>query len=171
MKQLAVLRHAKSSWENAGLDDFDRPLNDRGWKAARRMGRELQHRGMRFDFVLASTAARVRETIDGVQENFDFRAPIQFDQRMYLASEELLLELIQDLRDTLERPLLVGHNPGLERLLTCLASDDDNGLRDRIVQKFPTCAFALLELPVHRWADVKPGSGKMLELILPKELR
>lgn len=133
------------------------------------MGRELKHRGMRFDLVLASTAARVRETIDGVQENFDFDAPIRFDQQMYLASEELLLGLIRDLPDVIERPLLVGHNPGLERLLTCLSSEDDR-LRDHVAQKFPTCAFAIVRLPVRRWTEVEPGSGKMLELILPRDL-
>lgn len=170
MKRLAVLRHAKSSWDDANLDDFDRPLNDRGWKAAQLMGRELKHHAMRFDLVLASTAARVRETIDGVQEQFDFAAPTKFDQQIYLASKEMLFGLIRDLADPVERPLLVGHNPGLERLLTLLTSDDDHGLRDRVTEKFPTCAFALIELPVRRWADVKPGNGRIAELILPKEL-
>jgi phosphohistidine phosphatase len=170
MKRLAVLRHAKSSWDNANLDDFDRPLNDRGWKAARRMGRELKQRGMRFDLVLASTAVRVRETIDGVQHNFEFGARIKFDQQIYLASEELLLALVRDVSEAIERPLLVGHNPGLERLLTRLTTDDAD-LGNGVVQTFPTCAFAVVELPVHSWAQVEPSSGKMLELILAKELR
>ena len=91
MKQLALLRHAKSSWDDQGLEDFNRPLNARGWKAARRIGRELKHRGMHFDVVLASTAARVRETIDGVQEKYDFGAPIQFEQRIYEASDKTFL--------------------------------------------------------------------------------
>src|SRR5437868_11057004 len=85
MKRLAILRHAKSSWDDPSLDDFDRPLNERGWKAARRMGRELEDRGMRFDLVLASMAARVRETIDGVQK-YDFAAPIRFEPQLYGAS-------------------------------------------------------------------------------------
>ena len=169
MKRLALLRHAKSSWDDADLDDFDRPLNDRGWKAARRIGREFKHRGMRFDLVLASTAARVRETIDGVQENFEFNCPIRFDRQIYLASEELLLRLVRDLDERVERPLLVGHNPGLEQLLARLTSDDDR-LAGRGAQNLPTCAFARIELPVHRWAELQPGSGKMLELILAKEL-
>jgi phosphohistidine phosphatase len=170
MKRLTVLRHAKSSWDDPNLDDFNRPLNDRGWKAARRMGRELSLRGMRFDLVLASAAARVRETIDGVQENYDFDAPIRFEPRIYEATEVDLLSLIRALPETVSAPLLVGHNPSLERLIAELTHDDDRGLRERVAAKFPTAALAVVELPAERWADVTPGSGKIVELILPKDL-
>lgn len=170
MKRLSILRHAKSSWDDPDLDDFNRPLNERGWKAARRMGRELKHRGMRFDYVLASTAARVRETIDGLQDKFDFKAEIHFEPRMYGASEPILLSLIQALPENVHAPLLVGHSPGLERLLIELTLNDDEGLRDRIRDKYPTGAFAVVELPAHRWDDVEPRSGQIVELILPKDL-
>ena len=170
MKRLAVLRHAKSSWDDPDLDDFNRPLNERGWKAARRVGRELKRRGMRFDLVLASTAARVRETIDGVEEKFDFDAPIQFEQQIYLAGDAALLALVQSLSESISLPLLVGHNPGLERLILNLTGNDPDGLRRRVAGKFPTAALAVIELPAAAWADVKPGSGTIVELILPKEL-
>ena len=170
MKRLTVLRHAKSSWDDATLDDFNRPLNERGWKAARRMGRELKQRGMRFDLVIASTAARVRETIDGVQEHYDFAAPIRFEPRMYGASTDVLLSLARELPDTVHMLLFVGHNPGLERLLVELTRDDEDGLRQRVAGKYPTGALAVMELPTDRWADIAPGSGKIVELILPKEL-
>jgi phosphohistidine phosphatase len=170
MKRLAALRHAKSSWDDAALDDFNRPLNDRGWKAARRIGRELKHRALRFDLVLASTAARVRETIDGVQEHYDFAAPIRFEPRMYGASEQELLSLVRALPETAHAPLLVGHNPGLERLLLGLTRDDEDELRHRVAGKFPTGTLAVLELPPNHWSDIAVGSGKIIELILPKEL-
>jgi phosphohistidine phosphatase len=170
MKHLAVLRHAKSSWDEPELDDFNRPLNERGWKAARRMGRELRDKGMRFDFVLASPAARVRETIDGVQEKYEFAGPIRFEQRIYMANDETLLSLVRGLPEKARAPLLVGHNPGLERLVVELTHDDGEGLRHRVATKYPTAALAILELPAHRWADVIPGSGEIVELILPKEL-
>lgn len=170
MKRLAVLRHAKSSWDEPKLDDFNRPLNERGWEAARRMGRELRRRRMRFDLVLASPAARVRETIDGLQEKFEFDAPIRFEQQIYAATEGTLLELVRRFADKISAPLCVGHNPGLERLILELARDDRKGLRDRIAHKYPTGALAVIELPVKRWTDVEPGSGEVVELILPKEL-
>jgi phosphohistidine phosphatase len=170
MKRLTILRHAKSSWDDANIDDFNRPLNGRGWKAARRMGRELKHRGMHFDLVLASPAARVRETIDGVEEKYDFHAPIQFEPRMYGASTAVLLSLVHALSEKVHAPLLVGHNPGLERLLVELTGKDEDGLRQRVLGKYPTGALAVMELSAGRWKDVAPSSGKIVELILPKEL-
>ena len=170
MKRLAILRHAKSSWDDPGLDDFNRPLNERGRKAARRIGRELKQRGMKFDLVVASAAARVRETIDAVQEKYDFAAPIQFEPRLYGASEAALLELVRALSEEVKAPLIVGHNPGLEQLIADLAEDDAQGLRQRVAGKFPTGALAIIELPAKRWAEVEPASGKIVELILPKEL-
>jgi len=170
MKRLAVLRHAKSSWDDPALDDFNRPLNERGWKTARRMGRELNDRAIRFDLVLASTAARVRETIDGVQEKYVFDGPIRFESQVYMASEDVLLSLVRGLPEDVRTPLLVGHNPGLERLLVELTHDDGEGLRQRVAHKYPTAALALVEFPAHKWADVSVGSGEIVELILPKEL-
>jgi phosphohistidine phosphatase len=170
MKRLALLRHAKSSWVDAALDDFNRPLNERGWKAARRLGCELEHRAMRFDLVLSSTAARTRETIDGVKEKYDFAALIEFNPRLYGASEHVLLEIVRGLDEKVRAPLVVGHNPGLEQLAAGLTRDDRKGLRHRIEGKFPTAALAIVELPAKRWAEVEPASGELVELILPREL-
>ena len=169
MKRLAILRHAKSSWDDPGLDDFNRPLNDRGWKSARRMGRELEDRKMEFDLVLSSTAARTRETIEGMQCHFDFNAPIKFEEDIYLASEATLLALVRALDETVKAPLIVGHNPGLEMLIRDLTSDDDQGLRKRILGKLPTGALVMIELPAGRWSEVG-RAGEIVELILPKEL-
>ena len=170
MKRLAILRHAKSSWDDPAPDDLNRPLNERGWKAARRMGRELKHRRIKFDLVLSSTAARARETIDGVQESYDFAAPIAFEPRLYGATEAVLLEIVSALDEKVKAPLIVGHNPGLELLIAGLTRDDKHGFRQRVERKFPTCALAVVELPAKRWAEVEPGSGGIAELILPKEL-
>lgn len=87
MTVLSLLRHAKSSWDDAAASDFDRPLNDRGRKAAERMGRELAQREMRFDHVLASPAARVRETLELLADGYGALPEIHFDQRIYAASE------------------------------------------------------------------------------------
>lgn len=170
MKRLTVLRHAKSSWDRDGVNDLDRPLNDRGWKTARRLGKELKHRHMRFDLVLASSAARVRETIDGLQEHFDFDAPIRFEPELYLASAEELLSIVRALPESVQAPLLVGHNPGLQRLVVELTKDDRQGLRDRAAEKYPTGALAVLDLRADAWSDIAPGSGEIAELIFPKEL-
>jgi phosphohistidine phosphatase len=164
VKRLTILRHAKSSWDDPQLKDFDRPLNGRGWKAARRMGREMKRRGLQFDFVLASPAARVRETLDGLRQEFELNAQARFEPDIYLASEAALLDLVRGLPESVQRPLLVGHNPGLQLLVFALTGDD------RIAGEFPTAALAAIELAGQHWSDARPGSGKLVELILPKEL-
>jgi len=168
VKRLAILRHAKSDWGDAKLDDFDRPLNDRGWKAARRVGRELRDRGIEFDLVIASPAARVRETLDGLTEKLKPNVEIRFEPRMYLASEETLLEIVRELPEKVHAPLLVGHNPALQQLVLDLTRA--GGDRNKVAHKFPTAAFVRIELPAERWPDVVQGSGKIAALILPREL-
>ena len=171
MKQLTILRHAKSSWDKPEQDDFDRPLNDRGRKAAARMGRELEKRGMRFDVVLASPAARVRETLDGLAKRHGhFDPDIRFEKALYLADSATLLDQLKSLSDDVRAPMLVGHNPGLERLILLLTADDGKGLRERVAEGYPTGALAVIDLPAARWSGVEWGSGTLAELILPREL-
>ena len=170
MKRLAVLRHAKSSWKKRELDDFERPLNGRGRRAARRMGREMSERGMQFDFVLASPAVRVRETIDGVSQEHELGALIRFEPRIYMARVAELLELVGTIPDDAENALLVGHNTSAERLVIKLAKDDERGLRKRVEEKFPTAALAVIDLPIERWDALQPESGRLVELIYPADL-
>jgi phosphohistidine phosphatase len=170
MKRLAVLRHAKSSWKDRELDDFERPLNGRGQRAARRMGREMADRGMTFDFVLASPAVRVRQTIDGVKEGHGLDAPIRFEPRIYMARVAELLELIGTIPEDSHSALLVGHNTSAERLVIKLAKDDERGLHKRVEEKFPTAALAVIELPINSWSDLEPESGRLVELIYPADL-
>lgn len=168
MKRLAVLRHAKSGWPE-GVDDFDRPLNERGQEAARWIGSEIEKRALRFDLVCASSARRVRETLAGVGKALG-DAPIRFDDELYLASERLLLERIRNVPNDASSVLLVGHNPGFERLIADLARDDDRGFRNRVIEGFPTAALALLEIAADRWADVRRGEAEFVDLIFPREL-
>ena len=170
MTILTVLRHAKSSWAQTGLDDFDRPLNDRGRKAARRVGRELRHRHVRFDRVIASPAVRVRETLKELAEGYNDDLDVRFDERIYAADAGMLLDLVQSIPDQVHAPLLVGHNPGLQELLLKLTRDDDGGLRGKVAAKYPTAAVAIVTLPAPRWEEVAAGSGQLRELILPREL-
>ena len=170
MKRISDLRHAKSSYDQPELADVDRPLSERGRKAAARLGKELGHRGMRFDLVLASTAVRVRETIEVIEQSFDLPQPVRFEQRLYLASTALLIEIIRAFPENVRSPLLIGHNPGLEQLLLELSHHDQRGLREKVAGKYPTAAFAVVELPADRWDRIEPGSGTIIELILPRAL-
>ncbi|HZU51844.1 MAG TPA: histidine phosphatase family protein [Sphingomicrobium sp.] len=96
MHHISILRHAKSRWDKPELADFDRPLNARGWEAARRLGKELKHRSFTFDLVIASPALRVRETIEGVRAEFAFTAPSSSNKRcisLPRTSSSLLFEI------------------------------------------------------------------------------
>jgi phosphohistidine phosphatase len=95
---------------------------------------------------------------------------VRFDERMYGAGVETLLDLVQSIPDEVHAPLLVGHNPGLHELLLRLTHEDDAGLRRRMAAKYPTAAVAVVTLPEPRWEEVAPNSGEIRELILPREL-
>lgn len=169
MKTLTLLRHAKSGWDDPVSRDFDRPLNPRGRKAARTVGREMKAQALAFDLVLASPARRVIETLEEVAAAYGPIEP-EFDQRLYLASTASLLERIRAAPEEAERLLVVGHNPGLEELALCLSVGDDSGLRGQVELKYPTGTVAEIALPVERWADVKEGTGKIERFIRPRDL-
>lgn len=170
MKRLTVIRHAKSSWDDGSLGDFDRPLNPRGWKAARGIGRELKEKKIHFDICVASPAARVRETLDGLGEGYgQFRFHVRFESAIYEASAATLLNLIQRLPESVTDALLVGHNPGLQRLIVELTRKGK--LHEQVALKFPTAAVAVAEFAGPGWSDVQAGSGTLVDLILPKELK
>lgn len=170
MITLCVLRHAKSSWDDAGARDFDRSLNDRGRAAAERMGRELKQRGVEFDHVLASPAARVRETLGRLGDGYGALPQLRFDDRLYGASERQLIAIIQALPGGVRAPLVVGHNPGLHALVLALTSDDPHGLREPIALKFPTAGFAAIDFPVGQWSEVESAAGRLRLTILPRDL-
>jgi phosphohistidine phosphatase len=170
MTILTVMRHAKSSWGDSGLKDFDRPLNDRGRTSARAVGGELKRRKARFDRVFASPALRVRETLEEVAKGYGKALDVRFDAQIYAADEQTLLDLVRSIPGEVHAPLIVGHNPGLQELLLSLAHDDEQGLRRKVSAKYPTAAVAVVELPGVRWDEVAPDSGEIVELILPREL-
>ncbi|HEX8379533.1 MAG TPA: histidine phosphatase family protein [Allosphingosinicella sp.] len=169
MKTLTLLRHAKSGWDDSVSRDFDRPLNPRGRRAARTVGREMRAQGLAFDLVLASPAQRVIETLEEVAAAF---GPIEpsFDERLYLAGTAALLETVRDAPDAVERLLLVGHNPGLEELALRLSSPGADRFRREIEIKYPTGTVVEIELPVERWAQVKDGTGRLVRFIRPRDL-
>jgi len=171
LKTLGLFRHAKSDWVDPRARDFDRPLNERGERGALLMGRHIRDSGFRFDRVLASPATRVAETVELASKAFGRSFPVEWDRRIYLASSATLLDVLHDLAGDPAAVLMVGHNPGLEDLIFDLVPDDGTSpLRDEVETKFPTAAFAVLKLPVERWADVKEGCARFTHLTRPRDL-
>lgn len=169
MRLLSLLRHAKSSWDDPVTRDVDRPLNDRGRRAAFRMGTCFRERGMSFDLVLASPATRVVETLALVEEAMGRSLGARLDRRIYMASGVTLLELVQASEDAAHL-LLVGHNPGLEDLALMLTPADGAAARLALEEKFPTATFITLSFAVDRLADIREGEGRIEDFIRPRDL-
>lgn len=169
MKTLFVLRHAKASPDAPSGRDFDRPLTGRGHRDSAAVGGELRDR--RLDAFLASPAARVVETVDGLVEVAGFELEPIWDRRLYNASAEALLEVIQEVDGAVATLLIVAHNPGLQELIVALAEDDPAGLRAQIGGRFPTAALAELRLSIDHWDDARPGCGRVAAVLQPSDLK
>lgn len=170
MPVLSLLRHAKSSWDDPVERDFDRPLNGRGHRAARRIGVFLAEEKLRFDLVLASPAVRVRQTIEGVEEGMGAKLDVRFDERIYLASAAMLYALVQETPDEAGHVLLIGHNPGLEDMALLASNDKSAPLRREVEEKYPTATLATLEFPGKGWAEVDEGRGRFIRFVRPRDL-
>lgn len=171
MKTLALFRHAKSDWNDARARDFDRPLNARGRKGAKLMGRHIVRYGQRWDRIIASPAVRSAETIEIASKGSTSLLPINWERRIYLASSATLLDVLREQDDALDAILVVGHNPSLEDLIFDLVPKEGaSPLRALVEDKFPTAAFAVIELDVERWADLAEGQGRLVHLTRPRDL-
>ncbi|HEY0378639.1 MAG TPA: histidine phosphatase family protein [Pyrinomonadaceae bacterium] len=161
MKQLLLLRHAKSSWNDAGLADFDRPLNGRGRKAAPLVGALMRERQLRPDLIISSPAVRARETVALALEASGIKTELRYDERIYEATVARLLEVISEVGDDKQEVMLVGHNPGFENLLERLTGES---------LRVPTAALARIALDAGRWNEAGARGGRLEWLVKPKEL-
>ena len=167
MKTLGLLRHAKSDSDDLSLRDFDRGLNDRGRRGAAVMGGQIREHGVAWDMLLASPAERVKRTIDATR----LQAPVVWNEHIYLADSDALIEALRGVAGDPGAVMLVGHNPGLQELIFDLVSpENENGLFAAAAEKYPTAAFAVLELAIERWADCAPGCGTLVHLARPRDL-
>lgn len=134
MSTLYLLRHAKSSWDDPSLNDFDRPLNSRGIRAARFIGSFMHERGFVPDLILCSPAVRTRMTSELLLESSAFDAEVIFDDTIYEASLGDLLAVLNDHKA--DKTLVICHNPGIESLIMSLTGS---------IEPMPTAALAVLD--------------------------
>jgi phosphohistidine phosphatase len=160
MKRLYLLRHAKSSWDDDSLADFDRPLNDRGLKAAPFMGKLMADRGVRPGLIISSPAKRAMQTALLAKEASGFDIPVKYDESVYEASPQALRTVVSQIPDEIESALLVGHNPGMEGIIRYLTGD---------LQPMPTAALASIKLSIDKWEAVDEQVGMLEFVIRPKE--
>lgn len=172
MKTVILLRHAKSDWSDTTQRDFDRPLNGRGERAAALMGQWARREALTFDAIVASPAARVRDTLKTFMESYGAHPDPAWDQRVYLASAATLGDVISETDDGADTLLLIGHNPGLADFVLAHVPDEDGStFRDDVAEKFPTAAIAILDFPIGHWRDFDNGSSSQLrQFVRPRDL-
>ena len=167
-RELVILRHAKSDWDSGAEHDFDRPLNGRGKRDAPRMGRWMKERGLIPDLVISSPAKRAKGTVKAVVKALGkSKDDIHWEERVYEASLQTLLGLVSGLPTEFRRVLLVGHNPGLEELVSYLISPSQ--LPEPPVGFLKTGALARLTLDTP-WAELERGGADLTQLMLPKQV-
>ncbi len=148
------------------MRDFDRGLNQRGRRGALLIGGHIAGHGVRWDALIASPAARVKQTLAEATPDLEAR----YDKRVYLADADTLLEVLRGAGEA-DAVLLAGHNPGLQDVLFALVPpDNENGLFDEASVKFPTATFAVLELAVEDWANLARDCGKLVHFARPRDL-
>lgn len=170
MRRLMLLRHAKSDRSDPGARDQDRVLNARGREAAPRVGVYMASHGLIPDLVLSSPAARTRETWDLVAPAFSTPPQVLYDERIYQNVPDVLLTLITQTKPAVHVLLLVGHNPSLGTLAEMLTASGHGDARQRLREKFPTAALAVIDFPIDAWNRIHPHSGRLDRLITPRLL-
>ncbi len=166
--ELLLLRHGKSDWSSSA-SDIDRPLKERGKRDAKRVGSWLRAHGLVPDYIIASTARRARGTARKAagKMGLDRDSVIQ-DERIYAASVQTLMTILQDCPDSARRVMLVGHNPGLEDLVRHLVKDKMEMPADG--KLIPTAALARLIIPGD-WCDLEAKCATLDSIIRPAELQ
>ncbi|WP_419164645.1 SixA phosphatase family protein [Candidatus Palauibacter sp.] len=162
MKTLLILRHAKSSWDDPGLRDHDRPLNRRGKRDAPRMGRLIADRDLIPDRIVSSTAVRARTTAALAAAEFDHDVEIETTRDLYGAHPDGYIEVAEERGGAAERLMVVGHNPGITALVSRLTG---------VVEYMPTAALAIVELDIEDWSELgRAGEGRLAAFWRPKAL-
>lgn len=162
-KTLFLVRHAKSSWDDAGLDDRQRPLNGRGKVEAPRMGKHLAGYKIKPELIYSSPAVRALKTAEKIAKELGFKkSDVVVNEGIYTFDGGNLADVIKELDDKYDTVMLVGHNPAI----TALA----NEISDAGIDNIPTCGVALIEFDVRKWKDAARGGGRLVEFDYPKKL-
>jgi phosphohistidine phosphatase len=169
MRTLTLLRHAKSGWDDPVQRDFDRPLNQRGFRGARMMGEHCRRGGLAWDHVISSPAVRCIETLDAFWEGYGRTLKPVWDRRVYLASCVHLLDVLNEAPAEAQNLLMCGHNPGMEDLALMLTADDGDAIRDSVESKFPTGSVAVLEFE-GQWEDLTARGARLIRFVRPRDL-
>jgi phosphohistidine phosphatase len=170
LRQLLLLRHAKSSWDDPGLSDHSRPLNQRGRAAAAAMRAAMRGLALSPDVVLVSSARRTLQTLEALEPWEETPPIIEPMDALYLATAPQLLKVLNGVAETARSVMVIGHNPGLHDLATQLVGTARDA-RDarRLAEGFPTGAMAEFVIP-GAWRTLAPGGARLHRFVCPRDL-
>ncbi|MEO1153757.1 MAG: histidine phosphatase family protein [Pseudomonadota bacterium] len=164
-RTLILTRHAKSSWQDPQLDDFDRSLNSRGRTSATAIGAWLAARDLVPDEVMVSGARRTVETWQGIARELPQRAPMRSEPALYNASADTILGALRQATGRIV--MLIGHNSGIG---DCAGRLVDQPPKHPKFAQYPTCATTVMQFPGASWRDTGWHQGQVLEFVIPREL-
>lgn len=163
MKTLLLIRHAKSSWDDPGLSDFERPLNDRGKKDAPAMAERLYERGIKIDAFVTSPARRARKTAEQFSKQYKKeKDDLVLKTELYMATDEAFNSVVEKLNDDLDCVAIFSHNPGI--------TDFANSLTDARIDNIPTCGIFAVSIDARKWNKFKDAKKNFLFFDYPKAL-
>lgn len=160
MKRLFIIRHAKSDWTNPDLDDFDRPLNERGKKDLPFMAKRVAKKEICPDLIISSPAFRARKTAKGFAKEIGYCEKIMYNEYLYEASLKTILDVLNFIDDEYDDIFLVGHNPGLNLLAFYLIDFNEN---------LPTCGILEIVFKCDSWREVCRKNAKLVSFDYPKK--
>ena len=171
MKTVLLMRHAKSSWSDLSLEDFQRPLASRGREAAPRMAGYIQDQGLTPDYVICSAAVRAVETWELMAPLFDRDVPMESDEGLFHAGPQGMLAALRGSPDDTDNTLLIAHSPGIEGLAAALTGpESDREAFARLRAKFPTAALAVIEFDLDDWLSLGKSAGRLTQFVTPRDL-
>lgn len=163
MKNLLLMRHAKSSWKDDNLEDHERPLKKRGRKDAKRIAKVIHKNDLVPDLILSSSAVRSRETVDIIVKTLDYENKVEFSDELYMGEPQDFIEALCNLSQDLDTVMIVGHNPGLEAYLQII---------DGEIESVPTAGLGYLVLAIDDWKKISLDTmGDLIGFWKPKDLK
>ena len=162
MKTLIIIRHSKSSWKDHSLSDFDRPLNKRGIKDAKKMSFELSEKIKKVDLLLSSSSKRTTQTSNYFLDSMNIRSNI-FSENLYHSSSNLIFDCILKINNKYNKTIIVGHNPGLTNII--------NKLTNLKLDNLPTSGIVIIVFDVDNWKNINYQSGLVEWIKFPKDLK
>lgn len=160
MKTLYLIRHAKSSWSNASLSDFDRPLNERGKHDAVTMGDRLLKQNILPDCIISSSSKRTKKTAKRITKALNFKfSNVQFKDELYHANHLTLMKTLCEVQDKYNSIFIIGHNPGISNFCDYLTHQAID---------FPTTGIAKITFEVDSWMEITSGYGVLEWFDYPK---